>query len=238
MQGREIKHTCLFARLRPPAKRSSSLPSSSSPSVRPIASVLFSEYPEEEKEKSSVQRRTDVAARWHWLTCRRKSIQRSRPRRRGGECWSSQPGRRRGRGSWMTGRKSRRSIRRGGQMSGRGEGDNLRGLEGAPQCVMEKKQQEKAQWTRRARRNVKFQRKLKQPSDLSQTHTGVLRRNLTFCTCKIWQTVSENDDYIRGGAATVMLLCFRVEGVWPSAKLSSGWGWNSSCAKRRKQVSK
>lgn len=132
MLGEKNKRTCLFARLRPAAKRSSSSPSSSSssPSVRPSASVLFSEYPEEEKEKSLVQRRTDVAARWRSLTCGRKSIRHSRPRRRVLQRPSGKAERSRERGgSWMTGRKSRRSIRRGGQMPGRGEGDNLRRLE-------------------------------------------------------------------------------------------------------------
>lgn len=76
-------HTCLLARLRPPVRRSSSSPSSSS--VRPSASVLFCEDPEKEKEKCSDQRRMDGAARWRPLTCRRKSIRRSRLRRRGGD---------------------------------------------------------------------------------------------------------------------------------------------------------
>lgn len=205
MLGRKIKHTCLFARLRPPAKRSSSSPSSSSLSVRPSASVLFSEYPEEDKEKSSVQRRTDVAVRWRSLTCRRKSIRRSRPRRRGreeerrrgGERWSSQPGRRRGRGSeegvgWQEGKVEDQS----------GEEDKCQGEEkGTPWggcrrlhsvCVWwGKKQQKKAEWTQRARTNVMFQRKHKQPSDLSLTYTAVLRRNLTISTSKIWQTLHQ-----------------------------------------------
>lgn len=250
MLGRNIKHTCLFARLRPPAKRSSSSPSSSSSSVRPSASVLFSEYPEEDKEKSSVQRRTDVAARWRSLTCRRKSIRRSRPRRRGreeerrrgGERWSSQPGRRRGRGSeegvgWQEGKVEDQS----------GEEDKCQGEEkGTPWGGCRRLHSVCVWWGKNNKR--------KQSEHRGQEQTWCFKGNTSSPriyrehTLQSWGGIlhspllKSDRHYISGGAATVTSLWFRVHmegsGRQPSLHRPSGWGWNSSSAKRRKHVSK